>query len=208
MIKLFDFLKPLDIFIFQQLDILKTNIYYQQLTDRIASLNNSAQKVVYQIISFSIIFFPILMAFLLFFANCSLRGELNEKHLIKENIDLFLKNKNTLTSYSVFISTQEIKTLEELTDRVNRTLNSLKISQNSASVSNFISEESLSGISQASADLNFNGFSIEDFWAFANAMITEKIYIDNLNIIRNITNQTIQGDLHLKIFNKSVQYEN
>ncbi|OFZ70777.1 MAG: hypothetical protein A2504_07710 [Bdellovibrionales bacterium RIFOXYD12_FULL_39_22] len=205
--KLFAFLKPLDIYLFQQLDLLKANSFYLQIIDRVSALNSSAQKITYQVASFSIIFLPLFITTLLLMANCSLRSDLDEKYLIKENIDLYLKNKNILNAMDNMMATQEIKSAEELTTKIESVLNGLKVSARNASVANFNTDESWGSITQVSADLNFSDFSMEDFAAFITALISEKINIHNLNINRNPANQTIKGDIHLVIFNRIQQYQ-
>ncbi|HLE12476.1 MAG: hypothetical protein A2385_11035 [Bdellovibrionales bacterium RIFOXYB1_FULL_39_21] len=207
MMKLFAFLKPLDIYLFQQLDLLKANSFYLQIIDRVSALNSSAQKITYQVASFSIIFLPLFITTLLLMANCSLRSDLDEKYLIKENIDLYLKNKNILNAMDNMMATQEIKSAEELTTKIESVLNGLKVSARNASVANFNTDESWGSITQVSADLNFSDFSMEDFAAFITALISEKINIHNLNINRNPANQTIKGDIHLVIFNRIQQYQ-
>ena len=190
-------LKNLDLLIFQQLDDLKNNHYFQAFTDRISTYDNEKQKIIYQSVSLFIISLPLMILFIVWIFSLSLKSELTLKKDIQAAVDDYHQNASYITS---FIASQVIPTNIKSTKDLNNKIQEIvsKAQLNSEKVKTLSYKlNSLSRFKRINADISFNDFSTGDFTKFINAIYKNKFNILNLSIIRNSTNETIKGDLHI-----------
>lgn len=189
----------LDEFLFSKLDIIANDTVVQKYNDAISALDENAQKIITQIITFALIIIPFVIALFFWIGNSSLRKDIEVKKNILDQIAIFEGNKSTLSSVSATrLSPRAITSKSELENRIRNLLSLSSIEQSKVQVFEFNQVSTSSSIAKAEAELAFTSFGTRDFSRFISALLeNEKFKILNIDLKKNNETNLLSGKIKL-----------
>jgi hypothetical protein len=189
----------IDDFIFKKLDFLKNDGSFQKFSDGLSNLEESQQKLVAQLTTFSFILIPFIFVAIIWWGNSQTKKTLDVKKQIIEQIALFDGNQNALNNVSTnYLSPTAIGSQEDLDNRIRNILSQSSIDQEKVTVSNFQSTSTSSSVAKIEADLQFNGFGTNDFSVFMSTLVErERLKIMKVDLIKNKETNLLEGTISL-----------
>ena len=189
----------IDEFIFQKLDLLKSDGGVQKINDALSGLEEEQQKMVVQISTFLIILIPFIFVTILWIGNSKYRKSVQIKNQILDQISLLNGNRDALNSVSSnYISPYPITGQQELESKIHDVMSSHKIEFNKVQVIGFNQLSASSTISKIEATIRFREFGTQDFANFMRALTeNERFKISRVNLLKNSSTSLLQGELLL-----------
>lgn len=197
--KLQELLRKMDEGPFKIVGIFSAGQEYQKLIDFISSLEEKQQKILGQMITLGLIFFPFILCFIINWWNSSLRHELNIYKEIGEQVQYFNFKDNELNSLGRgLLAPTPILGQEDLNTKVKNILNSKSIPAEKISVESYDDLTSTKHLKSIEANLKFNEFTLFDLNLFLNSLIqNEKFKIQEFQFEKNITTSKLVGILRV-----------
>jgi len=191
----------IDELVFKGINQLKNHQQYNQLLQKIEGVSEDIQKYVYQGISYSISFFPIMILFVVFIFNSGVRGRISEKETVIEEIKKNIKLKNKITSVnSQLLGTIAINDENALKNKLSQVTRNYKLKNKSLSVLEVESEEKR-GIIQAKGTILFEQLSTPKLiGVLTEFLVKEKAQIESLKV--NKTKDKLKGEFSFSHFGK------
>jgi len=199
--------KKIDQFIFVKLDLFKNDNSFQKFNDLNSALNEEQQKVIAQVFVFGIALMPYIVSAFFFFGNYKIRKNIELKNQILEQISLLNANHNSLNNTSnQYASTAAYTSKEELDNKIRNLFSSRGIDQNKVSITDFNQINSSSTVSRIETTIHFENFGTQDFSNFLNTLMdAEKFKVQKISLLKNVTNNLLQGDLTLVHIGRNTQ---
>ena len=130
--------RPLDEFIFRQVDQLKSSGLYGKISEKMSTLDEGAQKVVNHAVTILAISIPLLLILFFLFQNLEKRNELSVKKEINDSISTFLRNQEEIaTQGTLLISAVPLKSESELKGKISALVSTRGLNTENISFSNF-----------------------------------------------------------------------
>lgn len=189
----------IDDFIFKKLDLLKNDGVFQKFNDALSNLEESQQKLVAQLTTFTFILLPFVFVLILWWGNSQTKKTLEVKKQIIEQIALFDGNQSALNNISAnYLAPSAIGNQEDLDNRIRNILSQNAIDQEKVTVSNFHTASTSSTVAKVEADLNFTNFGTNDFSVFMRTLVErERLKIMKVDLIKNKETNLLQGTISL-----------
>jgi hypothetical protein len=200
MFKIFSYLKILDEKFFNLITELKNNEQYQNLNQKILSLDEGYQRLV-QFFAFSLtLFLPLFTLAGLFLIIFSVTNRIDEKKQILELLDLQLSiNKQVQNFNNTLISSLSLNSEEDLKGMVasNPMFSSIN---NKISYTNFSQTPLISNYKDSQITLKFNQISTPDLTNILKLLYEQyKARVVQASINRSPQNKLIQGEISVNI---------
>jgi len=189
--------RPLDELLFKQIDVLKKSPSYQKMSEQIASLGETQQKVVNQITTFSTIVIPFIIALVIFFLNSSLRSDIELKKDILTQIQSFQSHKIETESIGRrVLAPRTLSDKNALKKRIDRIVSRKSIGKDKITISDFNSNLASGGIEQVNAKLNFKKLTSTQFTDFLLALLqSEKMKVEEIEVNKDKKSKRLMGHL-------------
>ena len=206
MIKLFALMKYVDLFLFQKVDQLLNNLYYQRVIEKISSLTPRNQQIANHVITIGTIFIPIIITFFFLLNTCSISSDLAVKQEVMDYIKKISNQNNTLSSTSKkFISNSIISTKNDLNSQIDRICNRNKINTSKINILNFNKDNKSKSFSSINSEISFKDFTTNELANFMSSAMQNKFQIKKLSVYANKTKETIKGELTLSYYGKKIE---
>lgn len=191
--------KKIDETLFKQIDVLKNNRAYQVVLSKLSELPEVQQRLVGQILTFSVIVVPLVVLTVTFVGNYQLRQEIETRKNILNLIHQYAAQKGQLIEIGNGIASPiEITNSSDASAMIKNILDRKKIDTKKVAVENFQLGTALKGLSMAEVDINFKDFSINDLTNFMQILLQEKrSKVARLSIQKDSNNNFLTGVLHL-----------
>lgn len=195
----------IDEFIFSKLDILKSDSSFQKINDLLGNLEEDQQKILAQVVTFSLLIFPFIFVAILWWGNHNAKNRIEVKTQILEQISLLNGNRDALANVSSnYLAPLPIAGQEDLDNKIVNILSSANIDQQKVSVVNFNQLSTTSTLTKIEAVLSFKNFGTQDFSNFMRSLVeTERFKILRINMIKNKSTNLLQGEVSLMHLGKN-----
>jgi hypothetical protein len=189
----------IDEFIFQKLDLLKTEGVFQKFNDMIAGLDEAQQKLVAQVTTFFFILTPFFVALFLWWGNSQTKKGLEVKKQIIEQIAFYDGNQTALNNISAnYLSPSAIMTENDLDSKLKNIMASYSIDSQKVTISGFTQASTTTTISKIEATVSFRGFGTSDFANFVRGLTeSERFKILKVDLVKNKESSLLQGTISL-----------
>jgi hypothetical protein len=194
-----NFFIKIDEFIFQKLDLLKSEGVSQKFNDAISGLDENQQKLIAQISTFFFILMPFFIVFFLWWGNLQTKKSIATKKQIIEQIALLDGNKNTLNNISAnYLAPSAIPSQNEMDNKLRNILSTNNIDQEKVQIVNFSQTSSTSSVGKIEAIVSFKDFGTTDFSNFMRSLIeNERFKVLKVNLLKNKENNLLKGTISL-----------
>jgi hypothetical protein len=120
----------IDEFIFQRIDLLKADGSFQKINDVLSGLEEEQQKLFAQLLTFSLLIIPFIIALIFWWGNHNIKKNIEVKNQILEQIASLSGNRDTLVSVSsTFVSPVPISDKGDLDNKIRNLMSSANIDQ-------------------------------------------------------------------------------
>lgn len=189
----------IDEFIFQKIDLLRTDGSFQKVNEILGNLDEDQQKIYAQVLTFSLLIFPFIFVAILWWGNHSFKKRIEVKNQILEQISVLNGNHDALVNVSSnYLAPTAIGGQEDLDNKIRNIISSANIEQNKVNVLNFNQVSSTSNLSKVEAVLGFKNFGTQDFSNFMKALVeVEKFKVMRINLTKDKTSNLLQGEVSL-----------
>ena len=189
----------IDEFIFQKLDLLRNDGFFQKFNDAISGLEEAQQKAIAQVTTFTFILVPFMFAAVLWWGNSQARKDLDVKKQIIEQIAFYDGNQSAFTNISAnYLSPSAIMSQNDLDSKLKNILASVSIDAQKVNISNFNVLSTTSSISKVEATVNFKSFGTSDFSNFIRGLTeSERFKILKVNLVKNKESNLLEGSMSL-----------
>ena len=189
----------IDEFIFQKIDLLKNEGFFQKFNDAIANLNEDKQKIAAQAVTFTTILIPFIFVFVLWWGNYQMKKNISLKKQIIDQIALLEGNKSTLNNISSnYLASSPLNSQDDLDARIRNLLAANSIDPNKVNITNFNQFSSSSTVSKVEADLQFKNFGTLDFSNFLRGIVeSERFKIAKVTLKKMDESKLLQGTISL-----------
>ncbi len=193
------FFIKIDEFIFQKIDLLKNEGFFQKFNDAIANLNEDKQKMAAQAITFTCLLIPFIFVFVLWWGNYQMKKNIGLKKQIIDQIALLEGNKSTLNNITAnYLGSSALNSQNDLDARVKNLLTANSIDPNKVTITSFNQYSTSSTVSKVEADLQFKNFGTLDFSNFLRSIVeTERFKIAKVTLKKVDESKLLQGTISL-----------
>ncbi len=198
----------IDEFIFQKIDLFKTDGSFHKINELLIGLEEDQQKIFAQVLTFTLLIIPFLFVMTLWWGNHKTKANLEVKNQILDQIAFLNGNKGTLTSVSAnYISPVPILGQEDLDNKIRNIMSASSIDQSKVRILNFNQLSTSNSIAKIEASLSFQNFGTQDFSNFMRALVEqEKFKVMRINLTKNKTSNLLQGEVSLMHLGKSSSF--
>jgi hypothetical protein len=195
-----NFFIKIDQFIFAKLDQLKNESSFQKINDLMLNLNDEQQKILTQIIVFSIIIIPYLFISVFWWSNHKIKQTIENKNQIIEQIAYLNGNKDALNNVSVkYLAGNAINSQDEIRSKLVNIASRYQINSGKVTVESYNILSSTSTITKIESSISFHDFGTQDFSNFMREIVeVEKFKITNIDIHRNNETNLLQGKIDIR----------
>lgn len=189
----------IDEFIFQKLDLLRADGSFQKINELITTLDENQQKIVAQVLTFSLILIPYMVVATLWWGNHFSKKRLEVKNQILEQISMLNGNKGSLMQVSsTYLAPTPIQSQEDLDNKIRNLMSSVNIDQKKISVHNFSQLSTSSAVAKVEASISFKEFGTQDFSSFMSTLVEkERFKITRISMTKNNTTSLLSGEISL-----------
>lgn len=189
----------IDEFIFQKIDLLRTDGSFQKINELLSNLTEEQQKVFAQVLTFSALFIPYVVVATLWWGNHSIKNRLEIKNQILDQISVLNGNRDALANVSSnYLAPSAIAGQEDLDNKIRNIISSANIDQSKVSVTRFNQVSTTSAIAKIEAVLSFKSFGTQDFSNFMRSLVeVEKFKILRINLVKDKKSNLLQGEVSL-----------
>ncbi|MGZ3788691.1 MAG: hypothetical protein ACXVLQ_09225 [Bacteriovorax sp.] len=189
----------IDEFIFQKIDLFKTDSSFQKINEFLIGLEEDKQKLFAQIITFACLVIPYLFVMTLWWGNHKTKKNIEIKNQIMEQIATLNGNRDTLANVSsAYVSPVSIMGQEDFDNKIRNFMSAANIDQSKVHILNFNQVSASSNISKIEATVSFKNFGTQDFSNFMRSLIEqEKFKVLKINLIKDKTSDLLQGEISL-----------
>jgi hypothetical protein len=197
----------IDEFIFHKIDLLKNDSSFQKLNEFLSGIEEDQQKVMAQLLTFSLILLPYFIVAFFWWGNHSAKKNIEVKNQILEQIAILNSGRDTLnTVSSSFVSPTPITGREDLETKMVNMLSTSGIDQNKVQVLNFSQLSTSNTISKVEAQVKFSNFGTQDFSKFMRALVdNEKFKVMRIDLTKNQDSNLLNGEVSLLHLGRSIQ---
>jgi hypothetical protein len=202
-----NFFIKIDEFIFHKIDLLKNDSSFQKLNEYLTALEDSEQKIIAQVVTFSALIIPFLFVLTLWWGNHKTKANIEVKNQILEQISQLNGSRDTLTTVSAtYVAPSAIISREDLEQKMVSLLSTSDIGQTKVQVLNYNQLSTSNSISKVEAELRFKDFGTQDFSSFMSALVEkEKFKIMRIDLIKD-KNNLLKGEVSLMHLGRSAAY--
>ena len=195
----FNLFLKLDEFFFQKIDLLKTEGVFQKFDDLTANLNESQQKIIVQVITFTLVLLPYAFVAVLWWENFQTKKNLDIKKQIIDQIAMFDGNKGTLNNLSSnYLAPSPINSQVDLDNKIRNIMSQNSINTQKVSIEKFNTSSSSTNMTKIEADLKFMDFGTADFSNFVRGMIeSDKFKITKISLDKKVETSLLQGTISI-----------
>lgn len=196
----------IDEFIFQKIDVLKNDSSFQKFNEYLSGIEEDQQKILSQVLTFSLILLPYLVVAFLWWGNHKTKKNLEVKNQILEQIATLNGSRDTLnTVSSTYVSPTPINGREDLEARIVNMNSTTGIDQSKVQVLNFSQLSTSNTISKVEALVSFKNFGTQDFSNFMSALVEqEKFKVMRIDLAKNAATNLLNGEVSLLHLGKSL----
>lgn len=189
----------IDEFIFQKIDLLRTDGSFQKINELLSNLTEEQQKVFAQVLTFSALLIPYIVVVTLWWGNHSIKNQLEIKTQILDQISVLNGNRDALANVSSnYLAPSAIAGQEDLDNKIRNIISSANIDQSKVSVTRFNQVSTTSAIAKIEAVLSFKSFGTQDFSNFMRSLVeVEKFKILRINLVKDKKSNLLQGEVSL-----------
>lgn len=196
----------IDEFIFQKIDVLKNDSSFQKFNEYLSGIEEDQQKILSQVLTFSLILLPYLVVAFLWWGNHKTKKNLEVKNQILEQIATLNGSRDTLnTVSSTYVSPTPINGREDLEARIVNMNSTTGIDQSKVQVLNFSQLSTSNTISKVEALVSFKNFGTQDFSNFMSALVEqEKFKVMRIDLAKDAATNLLNGEVSLLHLGKSL----
>ena len=176
--------KRFDKLIFKQVDAYKSSSFYLQSLDQFNALDESVQKLIKQIYSFTLIVLPLAIIGLLFFQIQNVNKNVTLKRdLLKTLYSIESHQRQRSLLENSVVSPFKITSRKDLKNRIINEARSHSISSQKIRIENFSQLQATTHLAQTEARIKFKGFSTRELTRFLTGLLRkEKIKVIGLDV--------------------------
>lgn len=201
--KSLNIMKPIDNSVLELMDKLKDTEQFQKLQNSYSSLEEKEQSYVQAALVSIIIILPLLFLFIFYTFISSKKSDLKMKENIITNANAIIKQDSLLRRESRKALGRNFGGQGNFKSNLTSAISRAGIDTSKLKVLNMDAEELSGGIEKLSADLKFNSFSSENFFAFTRTLgISKKIKIDEIQMHKNKQSNLLDGTFKVFYFSK------
>lgn len=197
-------LKSMDQALYRSSEQMRGNSEIGKLIENYNSLEDSTQNITKYIIGAIVLFIPITLFAIFYFSNQSVRSEINTKLHAIELIESQLATEREFQLVSTkYVGATPVLRAADIQNKLSLILNPLQIDSNLFNVTDFQNDESIEGLSNSQAIINFKGINNSQLFNFINALIArQKIYPTALDVKINNETKLLEGRVDISYFGK------
>jgi hypothetical protein len=196
--------KKLDESIFSQIDQFKTSQSYQKITQPLAGLDTTQQKILNYSLNVLIMIVPIFVISIMFLSNARLKSELKDKESIMDEIAIFSKKQGEIQNLSKQVISRGIVTSKsELQQHLINLLSTSEVDIANVIVDDFVDSASKESIIKVEANVLFKEFTTKNLSQLLFELLSrEKVKISSLEVTRSKKSTFLSGQLRLLHFSR------
>lgn len=196
-------MKPIDIFLSDQVFKLQENPEYQKIMDRYSSLDDNEQISMKFFMMAIVTLLPVVIIGSFYFMNSSKKQELAVKSEIILLANSIIEKDNGIKRVANKVFGREVSSESQFKTQISTTISRAGIDIEKVKISGIELEEISTGINQLTANIKFNGFSSANLYSFLrNLNINKKIKIEEIDIKKNTTSNLLDGVLAIFYYSK------
>ena len=201
-----NFFIKIDEFIFQKLDLLKSEGISQKFNDVVSGLDEDQQKIVAQVTTFTFILLPFIFVIILWWGNSTTKKSIADKKQIIEQIALFDGNKSTLNNVSAnYLAPAAIASQNEMDNKLRNIMSNNSIDQSKVVITNFHQTSTSSSVGKIEAEITFKDFGTNDFSNFMKGLIEiERFKVLRVDLTKNKESSLLKGSITLMHMGQSL----
>ncbi len=197
-----DIMKKVDIYLLDQLEILKQKPELRKIIDQHNSLDDKHKVYIRYVFMLLSVGLPLVVCLVVYGLYASQASKLATHEQIIEKAKYVISKTSQIKSQSQQVIGNEISTESLLKTKISGLLNSAGIDQSKISVSNFNFNE-LAGISEVEATMQFKEISDRQFYGILNKILIQgKFKATAIDILKNDKNQLLEGSIDLAYYGK------
>ncbi len=197
------FFKLIDDKIIQWMDIIKTNVYYENFISYINTLNDIQRTIIIRIISIVILFIPIVPLLIIILSSISDKTDINIRKKIKEEIIKYTEKKKNIEMMLRDASPNYlVNNKNELEKKIKNILKILNIPERNITINKFNLTSSSPSYNKVFSEISYFNMSTKDLASLLGRInLREKIRINQITINRN-NNNTLNGIFNIELYSK------
>lgn len=204
----FKIMQKFDNKILQLTEKLKNNHEYIKAQDQFGSLDDQSQNFIKTLLPFAVLGIPLLIAFILWGHNSSLKEEAKLKSDIIERAQKIISVRASLgNAEGRTLGTGSITELDQFQQRIINAVSASAIDTAKLKLSNFSSTSLAGDISEARVDLKFTEFSGDELFGMLTSLNRNKMRVDTVQVRKSKENNLIEGLLSIIFFSRDIIIE-
>lgn len=203
-----NFMRSIDELLLSQLEKFKETAQYQKVLDQYNLLEEWEQSIANAVLMAVTILLPLIFILIFYSFFSSVKNDVTIKEQIVTTASSIIAESSQVRSKSNQVFGQEIPTENILKNRISSSLSSAGIDSAKVKVSNFDLTEN-AGINELNAQIQFNGFSSVNIYAFIKSLlVTGKYKVREVLVEKNINTNLLDGKFDLSYYSKVVINDN
>lgn len=186
-------------------DKIKVNPEYLKIQDQFGNLDDQSQSAIKLILPFAIIGLPLLIAFILWTNNSSLKEEAElKKNIISEAQEIISVRASIANAEGRVLGSGLIEQIEQFQQRIVSAVSTVAIDTSKIQLSNFSSTPLSGDINEAKVDMKFNSLTNEELFGMIGTLARSKMRVDTIQVRKSNENNLLEGLLSLVFFSKDL----
>lgn len=204
----FKIMQKLDNKVLQLTEKLKAQPEYVRAQDQFGSLDDQTQNFIKTLLPFFVLGVPLLIAFILWSHNSSLKEEVRlKKDIITKAQEIISVRSSLGSAEGRILGAGPITALDQFQQRIVNAVSTIAIDTAKLQLSNFSSTPLEGDISEARVDLKFTGFSGEELFGMLSVLTRNKMRVDTIQIRKSQENNLLEGLLSIFFFSRDIVVE-
>jgi hypothetical protein len=202
-------LKKIDSFIFEKIDLFKKSPNYSPIQDFYTSLEDEQQKWVKVLLLLSVFVVPLLLLFSFWISNAFLSSDYKERYAIVQKAQQIIREQQKVDVLaSNLISESPVDSQDSMNSLLLNALGGTGVDLARVKVAGFKLEDIGGNLVKSESDITFDSLSTEQLMdVFINLFSRAKVKISAVNIEKNEASQLLFGTFHIIHFSQSMNQE-
>lgn len=184
---------------------IKASPEYVKIQDQFGNLDDQAQNTIKMLLPFVVLFIPLMISFILWKSNTSLREEVILKKNIIARAHEIINTKSSLMGVEPrVLGTPAIEQVEQFQQRIVGILNAVSIDSSKIQFSNFSSTPLSGDLLEAKIDLKFQNISNDELFGIIGTFNRNKMRVDSFTVRKNQETNLLEGLFSLIYISKDI----
>lgn len=184
---------------------IKASPEYVKIQDQFGNLDDQAQNTIKMLLPFVVLFIPLMISFILWKNNTSLREEVILKKNIIARAHEIINTKSSLMGVEPrVLGTPAIEQVEQFQQRIVGILNAVSIDSSKIQFSNFNSTPLSGDLLEAKIDLKFQNISNDELFGIIGTFNRNKMRVDSFTVRKNQETNLLEGLFSLIYISKDI----